>query len=82
MQQEQPSTSCFKLQQFNQIQHMPSAKSLTDMKACLQTLPSEYIENQKAVDSALLGGLDAEVKGYLGSRFSLKSADRPHLMKF
>ena len=48
----------------------------------VQTLPSEYIENQKAVDSALLGGLDAEVKGYLGTRFSLKSADRPHLMKF
>ena len=48
----------------------------------MQSLPSEYIENQKTVDSALLGGLDAEVKGYLGSRFSLKSADRPHLMKF
>lgn len=48
----------------------------------MQTLPSEYIENQKAVDESLLGSLDGDVKGYLGSRFSLKSADRPHLMKF
>merc|ERR1712130_349436 len=47
-----------------------------------KSLPSEYIENQKSVDSAILKALDADVKGYLGSRFSLKSADRPHLMKF
>ena len=48
----------------------------------MQELPKEYIENQKSVDSAILKALDADVKGYLGQRFSLKSADRPHLMKF
>jgi len=42
----------------------------------------EYVENQKAVDAALVSGLDATVKGYLASRFTLKSGDRPHLMKF
>ena len=34
------------------------------------------------MDSSLVSSLDADVKAYLGSRFSLKSADRPHLMKF
>ena len=47
-----------------------------------KTLAPEYIENQKAVDAALTSGLDATVKSYLGSRFTLKSGDRPHLMKF
>lgn len=48
----------------------------------MQVLPDSYIQNQKTVDSAILGGLDEDLKGYLGTRFSLKSADRPHLMKF
>ena len=34
------------------------------------------------VDAALLGSLAADVKGYLSTRFSLKSNDRPHLMAF
>jgi large subunit ribosomal protein L6e len=45
-------------------------------------LPADYIKNQKTVDAALLGGLSADVKGYLSTRFGLKSGDRPHLMKF
>lgn len=45
-------------------------------------LSPEYVENQKAVDAALLAGLEADVRGYLGTRFSLKSGDRPHLLKF
>lgn len=45
-------------------------------------LPAEYVANQKAVDAALLGVLGDDVKGYLSSRFSLRSGDRPHLMKF
>ncbi|KAG7673070.1 hypothetical protein Ndes2526B_g05363 [Nannochloris sp. 'desiccata'] len=45
-------------------------------------LPAEYIANQKAVDAALLSGLSDELKGYLATRFTLKSGDRPHLMKF
>ena len=45
-------------------------------------LSAEYIERQKTVDSALLSGLSDELKGYLSTRFTLKSGDRPHLMKF
>ena len=41
-----------------------------------KVLAPEYIENQKAVDAALTSGLDATVKSYLGSRFTLKSGDR------
>ncbi|KAK9836450.1 hypothetical protein WJX74_000827 [Apatococcus lobatus] len=47
-----------------------------------KSLPSEYIENQKTVDSALTAGLSEDLKGYLSTRFSLKSNDRPHLLKF
>ncbi|MCJ1297535.1 60S ribosomal protein L6 [Hypocenomyce scalaris] len=45
-------------------------------------LGSEYIENQKKVDAALLTALKPELKGYLSARFSLKKNDRPHLMAF
>ncbi|KAI3434789.1 hypothetical protein D9Q98_002847 [Chlorella vulgaris] len=45
-------------------------------------LPAEYVANQKAVDAALLGKLSDDVKGYLATRFTLRSGDRPHLMKF
>ena len=45
-------------------------------------LPAEYVANQKAVDAALLGALSAGVKGFLATRFTLRSGDRPHLMKF
>jgi large subunit ribosomal protein L6e len=48
------------------------------MSACAAV----YVENQKAVDAALISALDADVKGYLGTRFTLKSGDRPHLMNF
>ena len=48
----------------------------------LQELDADFLEAQKSVDSAITGSLDADVKGYLGSVFSLKSGDRPHLMKF
>ena len=34
------------------------------------------------MDSKVTAALDEDLKAYLGSRFSLKSADRPHLMKF
>ena len=48
----------------------------------MQILPSEYIENQKSVDGAILKALSEELKGYLGTHFSLKGGDRPHAMKF
>eukprot|EP00887_Chlorella_sp_A99_P003419 scaffold7.g3419.t1 len=47
-----------------------------------QPLPAEYVANQKAADAALLGGLSAELKGYLSTRFTLRAGDRPHLLKF
>jgi large subunit ribosomal protein L6e len=47
-----------------------------------KTLAPEYLENQKTIDGALLGGLSDDLKGYLSTRFGLKSGDRPHLMKF
>ena len=46
-----------------------------------QELPAEYVANQKAVDAALAGKL-GELKAYLAATFSLRSSDRPHLMKF
>jgi large subunit ribosomal protein L6e len=45
-------------------------------------LPAEYKENQKAVDAAITAKLTPELTGYLSTRFSLRSGDRPHLMKF
>ena len=45
-------------------------------------LPADYIANQKAVDAAVLAAVDEDVKGYLSHRFTLRSGDRPHLMKF
>ncbi|KAK9823946.1 hypothetical protein WJX72_006592 [[Myrmecia] bisecta] len=45
-------------------------------------LPAEYKENQKAVDAALTAKLTPELTGYLSTRFSLRSGDRPHLLKF
>ena len=48
----------------------------------LQEIAPEFVENQKKVDGALLKAIDAELKGYLASRFTLKAHDRPHLMKF
>ncbi|BDA50244.1 60S ribosomal protein L6 [Coccomyxa sp. Obi] len=45
-------------------------------------LSKEYIERQKEVDTVLLKALSPELKGYLGTRFTLKAHDRPHLMKF
>jgi len=40
------------------------------------------VETQKKVDAAIAGKLDATMKGYLGSRFSLKSGQYPHEMVF
>lgn len=47
-----------------------------------KVLPAEYVANQKSVDAALLGALSDELKGYMSTRFTLRSGDRPHLMKF
>ena len=47
-----------------------------------KVLAAEYLAAQKAIDKALLQAVKPELKGYLGTRFSLRSGDRPHLMKF
>lgn len=40
------------------------------------------MSNQKSLDAALLPALNAEMKSYLATNFTLKDGDRPHLMKF
>lgn len=45
-------------------------------------LSAEYVNNQKTLDAALMPALNAEMKAYLATSFSLKDGDRPHLMKF
>lgn len=55
---------------------------LLESATCLQELDSDFIELQKAVDGAITGSLEGELKSYLSACFSLRSGDRPHLMKF
>lgn len=47
-------------------------------------LPATYIEDNKVLDAALKPAIEAvpELAGYLAARFSLKSGQYPHLMKF
>lgn len=51
-----------------------------------EAAPAEISEDrknvQKAVDTAILKGLDATLKKYLGAKFSLTSGQAPHAMKF
>ncbi|CAG9466027.1 unnamed protein product [Pedinophyceae sp. YPF-701] len=49
-----------------------------------KAVPSAVVAMQKAVDDKLVASLakDKDVKSYLATRFSLRSGDRPHLMKF
>lgn len=54
------------------------ASGVPDKKA----LSPAYVAAQKALDGALAKAVPAELKGYLGSRFTLRDGDRPHLMKF
>lgn len=51
-------------------------------EAAKKELSADYIANQKALDKALLPAITGDLKGYLSTRFSLRSGDRPHLMKF
>ena len=45
-------------------------------------IPAERKTLQKTVDDAILKGLDATVKKYLGAKFSLTKGQKPHAMKF
>lgn len=51
-------------------------------QAAPEPLPAAFVEAQKAVDAGIAKGLSADLKGYLKAKFSLRSGDRPHLMKF
>lgn len=55
------------------------AAGLPDKKA---PLSPAYVAAQKALDAALSAAVPADLKGYLGARFTLRDGDRPHLMKF
>ena len=44
--------------------------------------PKEYYENNRKLDTAIVPVLQDDMKGYLKSFFTLRSGDRPHLMKF
>jgi large subunit ribosomal protein L6e len=58
------------------------ASMFTEEEPQAKELKQEYLDAQKSLDSALMKTISAEYKGYLGTRFTLKSGDRPHLMKF
>lgn len=45
-------------------------------------LSADYVANQKTLDAALMPAFTPELKAYMATSFSLKSGDRPHLMKF
>ena len=47
-------------------------------------LPASYIEDNKALDAALGPVIDKvpHLKGYMATKFTLRSGDKPHEMKF
>lgn len=55
------------------------AAGLPDKKAALSPA---YVAAQKELDAKLSAAVPADLKGYLGARFTLRDGDRPHLMKF
>lgn len=51
-------------------------------KAEKKPLAADYVANQKSLDAAILPALNADLKAYLSTRFTLRDGDRPHLLKF
>ncbi len=47
-----------------------------------KALPAAYLAAQAALDAAVGAKLSEELKGYLNTRFTLRSGDKPHLMAF
>lgn len=62
--------------------HPVRAQEFFDLAEKKKSLSAEYVSNQKTMDAALMPALNAEMKAYLGTCFSLKDGDKPHLMKF
>jgi len=58
----------------------PFARAVPNEKK--KEVAAEKVAMQKSVDAAIAGKLDATMKGYLGARFSLKSGQYPHDLKF
>lgn len=59
-----------------------AAEDFFGKPAPAKSLPAEYVAAQAKLDAALAGKMDDDTKGYLKSRFSLHSGDKPHAMKF
>lgn len=61
-----------------------SANDLLNETPAKKEIKSERIEDQKIVDSSLLSEIKKTplLKQYLSTSFSLKSGDKPHLLKF
>lgn len=61
-----------------------SAADLLNEQPAKKEIKSERIEDQKIVDSSLLSEIKKTplLKQYLSTSFSLKSGDKPHLLKF
>lgn len=79
--------SKFNAQYFAQDQGNKSKKSEADFFNDVQPkkeIRAERVADQKTVDSALLSEIKKTplLKQYLASSFSLKSGDKPHLLKF
>lgn len=63
----------------------PSERSLVeDTYSGSQQLPQSYIDDNRRIDQQLTRAIDQvdSLRGYLGSRFTLKSGDKPHMMRF
>jgi large subunit ribosomal protein L6e len=62
----------------------PSERQLVEERTEKPSLPKEYIDDNRAIDSKLAQAVDQvdSMRGYLGSRFTLKAGDKPHLMRF
>lgn len=61
-----------------------SESAFFDENAPKKEIKAERVEDQKKVDAALLGEIKKTplLKQYLAASFSLKSGDKPHLLKF
>lgn len=61
-----------------------SANDLLNETPAKKEIKSERIEDQKIVDASLLSEIKKTplLKQYLSTSFSLKSGDKPHLLKF
>lgn len=67
-----------------QTKEQKSEAAFFDENAPKKEIKAERVEDQKKIDAALLTSIKKTplLKQYLGASFSLKSGDKPHLLKF